>query len=87
MTTTAATDADESGSSTTAATAGTSGARPRSAEAPNAPGPGDPLPCVHRLPDAARAAAGTPYTVFPTATGGLLGHAGATVVDVRERTA
>ncbi|MCF4138771.1 hypothetical protein L1856_21635 [Streptomyces sp. Tue 6430] len=95
MTTTAATDADEPGNSTTATTAGvagTSGVHPRFAEAldapgPDAPGPGDPLPCIRRLPDAVRAAAGTPHTVFPTASGELVGRAGATVVDVRERTA
>ncbi|QKV92927.1 YbaK/EbsC family protein [Streptomyces sp. NA02950] len=33
------------------------------------------------------AAAGTPHTVFPLAPGELVGHAGATLVDVRERTA
>ncbi|MFH8800561.1 YbaK/EbsC family protein [Streptomyces sp. NPDC017936] len=32
------------------------------------------------------AAAGTPHTVFPMAPGDLVGHAGATLVDVRERT-
>lgn len=31
------------------------------------------------------AAAGTPYTVFPMAPGTLVAHAGATLVDVRER--
>ncbi|MFF5440704.1 YbaK/EbsC family protein [Streptomyces achromogenes] len=33
------------------------------------------------------AAAGTPYTVFPVAPEDLVGHAGATVADVREHTA
>lgn len=33
------------------------------------------------------AAAGTPYTVFPVAPEDLVVHAGATVADVRERTA
>lgn len=87
MTTTAATDADEPGNSTTAGVAGTSGVHPRSAGALDAPGPGDPHPRIRRFPDVARAAAGTPHTVFPTAPGELVGHAGAAVVDVRERTA
>ncbi|MFJ4847362.1 MULTISPECIES: YbaK/EbsC family protein [unclassified Streptomyces] len=33
------------------------------------------------------AAAGTPHTVFPMAPGDLVRHAGATLADVRERTA
>ncbi|MGV9560616.1 YbaK/EbsC family protein [Streptomyces sp. NPDC003522] len=37
--------------------------------------------------DVVWAAAGTPHTVFPMAPGALVAHAGATVVDVRERTA
>ncbi|MCX5524615.1 YbaK/EbsC family protein [Streptomyces bobili] len=37
--------------------------------------------------DVVWAAAGTPHTVFPMAPGTLVAHAGATVVDVRERTA
>ncbi|MFF4400888.1 YbaK/EbsC family protein [Streptomyces sp. NPDC001480] len=37
--------------------------------------------------DVVWAAAGTPYTVFPMAPGTLVAHAGATLVDVRERTA
>ncbi|MEU3979509.1 YbaK/EbsC family protein [Streptomyces sp. NPDC026672] len=37
--------------------------------------------------DVVWAAAGTPYTVFPMAPGDLVAHAGATLVDVRERTA
>jgi prolyl-tRNA editing enzyme YbaK/EbsC (Cys-tRNA(Pro) deacylase) len=37
--------------------------------------------------DVVWAAAGTPHTVFPMAPGELVEHAGATLVDVRERTA
>ncbi|MFI6037563.1 YbaK/EbsC family protein [Streptomyces sp. NPDC051315] len=37
--------------------------------------------------DVVWAAAGTPHTVFPMAPGELVDHAGATLVDVRERTA
>ena len=37
--------------------------------------------------DAVWAAAGTPYTVFPMAPRDLVGHAGGTLVDVRELTA
>ncbi|MFF8973173.1 YbaK/EbsC family protein [Streptomyces sp. NPDC014995] len=37
--------------------------------------------------DVVWAAAGTPYTVFPMAPGELVDRAGATLVDVRERTA
>ncbi|CAL9445478.1 hypothetical protein SUDANB58_02341 [Streptomyces sp. enrichment culture] len=37
--------------------------------------------------DVVWAAAGTPYTVFPMAPGDLVAHAGATLVEVRERTA
>lgn len=37
--------------------------------------------------DVVWAAAGTPYTVFPMEPKTLIAHAGATVVDVRERTA
>ncbi|WP_262505398.1 YbaK/EbsC family protein [Streptomyces sp. TRM68367] len=37
--------------------------------------------------DVVWAAAGTPYAVFPTEPKDLVAHAGATVVDVRERTA
>lgn len=51
------------------------GAPPRFADALREPG--------H---DGVRAAAGTPHTVFPMAPGELVAHAGATVVDVRERT-
>ncbi|MEU6918047.1 YbaK/EbsC family protein [Streptomyces olindensis] len=36
--------------------------------------------------DVVWAAAGTPYTVFPMAPRDLVGHAGGTLVDVRERT-
>jgi prolyl-tRNA editing enzyme YbaK/EbsC (Cys-tRNA(Pro) deacylase) len=36
--------------------------------------------------DVVWAAAGTPYTVFPVAPKALVVHAGATLVDVRERT-
>ncbi|MEU3840854.1 YbaK/EbsC family protein [Streptomyces sp. NPDC028635] len=36
--------------------------------------------------DVVWAAAGTPHTVFPMAPGDLVAHAGATLVDVRERT-
>ncbi|MFF9310820.1 YbaK/EbsC family protein [Streptomyces sp. NPDC014748] len=37
--------------------------------------------------DVVWAAAGTPYTVFPIAPRDLVAHAGATLADVRERTA
>ncbi|MEU1402145.1 YbaK/EbsC family protein [Streptomyces sp. NPDC005728] len=37
--------------------------------------------------DVVWAAAGTPHTVFPTDPEGLVTHAGATLVDVREQTA
>ncbi|MFF3565643.1 YbaK/EbsC family protein [Streptomyces sp. NPDC002574] len=37
--------------------------------------------------DTVWAAAGTPHTVFPMAPGDLVRHAGATLADVRERTA
>jgi prolyl-tRNA editing enzyme YbaK/EbsC (Cys-tRNA(Pro) deacylase) len=37
--------------------------------------------------DTVWAAAGNPHAVFPIAPGALVAHAGATVVDVRERTA
>ncbi|GAB1329159.1 YbaK/EbsC family protein [Streptomyces sennicomposti] len=37
--------------------------------------------------DVVWAAAGTPYTVFPIAPTDLVAHAGATLADVRERTA
>ena len=37
--------------------------------------------------DTVWAAAGNPHAVFPIAPDALVAHAGATVVDVRERTA